>query len=149
MSPNELTKKAQQVKMLFSRDLPNIAAVEGVKHFKRSFQKGIEGFTDDTTIDKWPDIQPATKARKRRKNGSLPPILTGVDGPVNSGNLHDSITARHQPGLVIFSTDVPYAQRHNEGLKGMPKRQFWGRSKALERKITAKLDRELRKIFNA
>jgi hypothetical protein len=34
----------------------------------------------------------------------------------------------------LFYSNVPYARRHNEGLKGMPKRQFLGMERALKPK---------------
>ena len=48
---------------------------------------------------------------------------------------------------MIFYTYKKYAQRHNEGLKGMPKRQFMGKSKTLEDNIKKKLTKELDKVL--
>lgn len=85
------------------------------------------------------------KERKRRKNGKLPPVLT------DSGNLGKSIdwNADYNAKAVVMSSDVAYAQVHNEGggPKNMPQRQFMGPSKALEKKIIEKIDREIDKIF--
>ncbi|MGA0556545.1 phage virion morphogenesis protein [Larkinella sp. VNQ87] len=140
MSPEDFKQAAKQAQAFIQNDVPRIVQVEGKKHFKQSFHN--EGFTD-VTLEKWPDISEKAKDRKRRKNGSLPPILT------DTGNLGDSIDADIQPGQVVFGSDVPYAKRHNEGTNGTPKRQFMGPSKALDQKIIAKIERELKKIFPA
>jgi phage gpG-like protein len=43
---------------------------------------------------------------------------------------------------------VPYAERHNEGLKGMPQRQFMGPSEDFDEKLSEHVEDELDKIFN-
>ncbi|MEZ0611944.1 hypothetical protein ACAW74_25755 [Fibrella sp. WM1] len=117
-----------------------VVRVEGTKHFKESFRN--EGFTDET-LEKWPDITNARKDQKRKKNGNLPPILT------DTGKLGNSITARNDGDEdVVFSSDRPYAKRHNEGDNVMPQRQFMGPSKALDDKIVAKFDRDFQRILN-
>ncbi len=45
---------------------------------------------------------------------------------------------------VTFYTHKEYARRHNEGLEGMPKRQFIGDSKTLFNNIKKEIDR----LFN-
>ena len=45
---------------------------------------------------------------------------------------------------VTFYTHKEYALRHNEGLKGMPKRQFIGDSKTLFNNVKKEIDR----LFN-
>ncbi|MFC5408021.1 phage virion morphogenesis protein [Larkinella bovis] len=139
MDPKSFEQAARKVQTFIQTDIPKIVQVEGKNHFKQSFRD--EGFTDEILV-KWPDISEKAKDRKRRKNGSLTPILT------DSGNLGDSIDADIEPGQVVFGSDVPYAKRHNEGEKGTPKRQFMGPSKALEKKIIDKIDRQLKQFFN-
>ena len=139
----EFQIKAEELKRLLNNRVYTIVGVEAVKHFKASFQKENQGFTD-VTLAPWADISDRRKDQKRKKNGDLPPILT------DTGDLQDSITYEAQPaiGVVTISSDLPYAQRHNEGLAGMPKRQFMGPSKVLFDRIENKIDKEVQKILN-
>ena len=93
----------------------------------------------------------ATVKAKTRKSGAIPPIL------VNKGHLRDSLdyNADFNAGQAVISSDLPYAQVHNEGgtagrnaSAAIPKRQFMGPSKALDRKIITKIERELTKILS-
>lgn len=55
---------------------------------------------------------------------------------VKSGRLRRSVRVVKIEGKrVIVGSDVPYAQRHNEGLKNMPQRKFLGFSERLKKKI--------------
>ena len=130
----------KEAQTFLENKLPTIVGVEATKHFKGSFQPGIEGFTDQA-LEAWPDVSEKRKAQKRRANGSLSPILT------DTGDLADSITWQQQGNNVVISSDLPYAQRHNEGTNGMPKRQFFGASQVLDRTIQAKIERELDRLF--
>ncbi|GAB3734978.1 phage virion morphogenesis protein [Spirosoma lituiforme] len=138
MANSSFDIQISRLRAFVQRDAKTIIRVEAVKHFKQSFRD--EGFTDDT-LEKWPDISGKRKAQKRKRNGNLPPILT------DTGDLGNSITGEENSQGVTISSDKAYAQRHNEGLAGMPKRQFMGPSKALDRKIMAKLDKGIGKIF--
>lgn len=73
-------------------------------------------------------------------------ILIGFN---NGGNkLWKSFRARREKLQVIIFTYKPYAQRHNEGLSGMPKRQFMGNSVYLDKKIKEIVTKILDQIFN-
>lgn len=48
---------------------------------------------------------------------------------------------------ILLVVDVPYAQRHNEGLDGMPKRQFMGNSPILETQIKEMIEKEVDKVW--
>jgi phage gpG-like protein len=137
--PADFTIRISRTRAFFQRDAKRIIRIEGIRHFKKSFQD--EGFTD-AVLEKWPDITPARKKEKRRGNGSLPPILT------DTGDLGNSITGEETSQGVTFSSDKVYAQRHNEGLAGMPKRQFMGPSQQLEQTIMRKLDKGIGRIWN-
>ena len=74
-------------------------------------------------------------------------ILTGF---ATGGNkLRNSFRYRVSlgSGQVTFYTYKDYAQRHNEGLGGMPRRQFMGQSNYLNGQIARKTNIELDKIF--
>ncbi len=136
--PADFTFRVSKVRQFLQRDAKRIARIEGVRHFKQSFQD--EGFTDKA-LDKWLDITPKRKDQKRRGNGSLPPILT------DTGDLGRSVTGTETSQGVVFSSDKVYAQRHNEGLKGMPQRQFMGPSARLEANIMRKWDKGIGRLL--
>ena len=137
-SPEGFKVKVNSIRAFLQRDTKKIIKVEGVNHFKKAFDD--EGFIDDS-LEKWPDISDKRKAQKRKKNGRLAPILT------DTGDLGNSIRGYEGGSGVTFGSDKAYAQRHNEGLAGMPKRQFIGPSKQLDKKIEAKLDRGIGRIL--
>lgn len=66
---------------------------------------------------------------------------------VDSGDLRRSIDYESRPGEVALGTDVKYAQRHNEGLKGMPQRQFMGESSVMDKRVEDWMDKEVEKVF--
>ena len=129
-------------------------------HFRDSFHN--EGFTDETLV-KWPEVerrkeenQKITKNKKTGKKSSrysrkqqTSPILT------DSGDLGDSIKWDMDYNKeIVITTDSEYAQIHNEGgMAGrgkkvkIPKRQFMGPSKQLEKKIEKTLIRGVDLIF--
>jgi len=152
---------AVKVSGFMHSDLPSIVAVEGLGHIKNSFKK--QGFTDRSFV-KWKARKTTdshgrdrTRYRSSRigKKGSLTrygrtlqerPILTGH---ASAGNkLRNSFTAKKSPERVSFVTYKQYAKRHNEGLNGMPKRKFVGRSDELEKQIEKKIEKQLHIIFN-
>jgi len=114
------------------KQLPVIVAREAENHFKEGFRLG--GFLDDV-IQKW---------LPRKKPDAGRGIL------VKSGRLRRSIRA--VPGYdfseIKIASDVPYARRHNEGLDGMPKRQFLGPSKMLHRKIAGFAVEAIKRVFS-
>lgn len=135
---------ASAVKKLLTVDAVTITGKEAKKHFKQGFQRENQGFTDKS-LENWEPLKPATVKRKTRKNGSTPPILT------ETGHLADSIEWKgdYEQQQVIMSSDLPYAQVHNEGggPKNMPQRQFMGPSEVLEKTIVDNIERQLDKIF--
>jgi len=139
MSPEKFKITVSRLRQFLQSDAKTIVRVESVKHFRQSFQD--EGFTDETLV-KWSDISEKRKEQKRKANGNLPPILT------DTGDLGNSITGETVRDGAEISSDKKYAQRHNEGLAGMPKRQFMGPSKALDKKILQKLDKGFGKVLN-
>lgn len=121
-----LIKLFQQEKKTLPAKLGNGA----VKFFRSNFDR--EGFLD-RSVSKW-------KRRKYRPRGGQKKILTV------SGRLKRSIRRLQTSWgrIVIGSKGVIYAERHNEGLKGMPKRQFIGESATLEKAIKKRIEKEIR-----
>ena len=139
-----------------------IIGVEGKNFIQKNFRD--EGFTDTGTT-KWQNRATTDKRGKditryrtdrRGKSGNLNrygsknkdrAILTGF---ATGGNkLRNSFKYRVSLGSsqVTFYTYKDYAQVHNEGLNGMPKRQFMGKSAYLNEQISKKFNTELDKIF--
>ena len=139
-----------------------VIGVEGKNFIQKNFRD--EGFTD-TGTEKWKarkteDRQGRDITRyrtsKRGKAGNLNKygskikdraILTGY---ASGGNkLRNSFKFRVSIGSsqVTFYTYKDYAERHNEGLGGMPKRQFMGKSNYLDSQISRKINTELDKIL--
>jgi phage gpG-like protein len=135
-----LQKQAAETEALM-KQIPAIAGVEAVNHFKENFQ--IEGFDEPNA---WQEV-------KRRQNPTRPDhaaasrkILTG-----ETGNLGRSIQYEAQEGQATVFSDVVYADAHNEGTNtagrnrniSIPKRQFIGESKKLDEKIEKEIERRL------
>lgn len=112
-------------------ELPVILANQAQNYFVDSWSKqGWEGKTWKTPQRKIPGTNaykyPKDKGLGRRTRATL----------VQTGRMRRavgmSIRAKsfEQIRLVV---DLPYAKRHNEGLDGMPKRQFMAQSARLEK----------------
>lgn len=114
---------------------------EAKNHFTQSFRDG--GFTDET-VQKW---TPRKKAGKRAGRAVL----------VDSGDLRRSIHRKSMSRSalsIIIATDLPYAAVHNFGRRAgrgsgfmMPKRQFIGDSRQLNKRIEAIIVKRLDNIF--
>ena len=111
-------------------DVGNTAKTFFVENFRK------QGF-DDKNVQKW---KPRKVADKRAGRAIL----------VKTGDLRRSIIrnpANRAALTVKISTDLAYAARHNDGLKGMPKRQFMGDSYNLNEKVKAVIVKRLDKVF--
>jgi phage gpG-like protein len=91
---------------------------------------------------------------KKRKRGSKRNIGRAV--LTNTGRLRRSLTKKKTGNYtVLISTNVDYAQVHNEGLRSgrgkgfkMPKRQFVGYSQRLRDNLKQKFDLRIKKLFS-
>ncbi len=134
-----------------------VVKVEGIKFIKHNFRK--QGFDNGTGVEKWKDRKKVdkrgrdiTRYRTSRtgKAGAFNKYGRSIQnrsilvGHKTAGNkLTNSFRAvRKGKYTVSFRTYKNYAQRHNEGLDGMPQRKFIGRSKYLDKQIFKKLKRE-------
>lgn len=136
--------------------------VEGKNFISKNFRD--EGFTD-TSTEKWKQRKTVdrqgrdiTRYRTNRKGkqGSLTKYGSNIKGRAiltgfaTGGNkLRNSFKSRISLGSnqVSFYTYKEYADRHNEGLGGMPKRQFIGKSAYLDSQIAKKINTQLDTIF--
>ncbi|TDL99608.1 MAG: phage morphogenesis protein [Flavobacteriaceae bacterium] len=157
---NDFKKRAEKFLKFLTEDYPIIIEKEGLKHFKGSFKK--QGF-EDTNIDKWEPRKTTDKkgrdlTRYRTKRVGEIDSLTKfgkknadrdiLQGHNKGGNrLSNSLTSSHTKKEVTFQTLKSYAKTHNEGLGNMPKRQFMGPSKSLDKIINKKTTEQLNKIF--
>lgn len=162
MNLNDLQKLLDRA----AKDIPDkalrVIGVEGKKFIGKNFRD--EGFTD-TSLQKWQKRKTIdnrgrdiTRYRTNRRGnaGSLNQygqqnkgraVLVGFD--TGGNKIKNSFSYRISLGSkqVSFYTAKPYAERHNEGKGGMPKRQFIGQSNYLNEQIAKKISTELDKIF--
>lgn len=134
--------------------LPEVVAIEGLRHFEKSWDD--QGFTNNNLV-RWKKRKEPKYGKKRwgKKNVGRA-ILVGHQSDTKGTHLKDSLREEHNEKEVIFSTDKAYAQVHNEGGKAgrgkgfiMEKREFMGESQVLNDKIAAKMDREIDKLFKS
>lgn len=95
---------------------------------------------------KWKEVQrniPGTLANKYSKYVGYPPL-------VNTGELYyelfNSIKKKKWPEIYIV-VDSDYASYHNSGTSKIPKRQFVGHTKQLEKEHMNIIQREIDKLF--
>ncbi|SCY94547.1 phage morphogenesis protein [Flavobacterium caeni] len=149
-----------------AREIPEKALiaieVEGKNFIQMNFEN--EGFTD-SVLEKWKERKTTDdqgrditryRTNRRGKRGNLNKYGSGIQdralltGLATGGNkLRNSIKSRVMKSSkqVRFYTSKEYADRHNEGLAGMPKRQFMGKSRYLDKQIAKKITKELDKIL--
>lgn len=154
----------QRLLIRASKEIPDkalrIMGVEGKRFIDKNFRD--QGFTDTSTT-KWKDRKTVdkkgrdiTRYRTNRvgQSGSLNRFGSKNEGrailvgfATGGDKLKNSFRYSVSQGSsrVIFRTYKPYAKRHNEGIEGMPKRQFIGKSAYLNQQISDKIKRELDK----
>jgi|ERR1019366_177745 hypothetical protein len=128
-----------------------------LREFVGTFEKqGWEG-------TKWQEVQrriPGTRAFKYAKRydvgGIKRPILIGKSGGKDGAHKHlragvNNSLSEIGKDFVLFVVKAGgkynYAERHNEGLDGMPKRQFIGYSRLLAKRFEDYIDSEMANCF--
>ena len=129
-------KDFKKMKSAVPKRIGNMA----LNHFLESWDN--EAFSDRSTGDNpW----------KKRKTMTKADIRTGKNRKllIQSGALKRSmkVSSAGWSRIVIGSYGIIYASRHNQGLAGMPKRQFIGRSRILDQKILKMINNEMKKIL--
>jgi phage gpG-like protein len=162
--PGDLHHFSSKLKDKIAEILPVIVAAEGQAHFEASWDN--QGFTDKS-LSKWKKRKAprqftkrdhretaAYKGFKHKDAGRAILVSHGTD--TKGTHLKDSIRTDANTSRVIFATDKPYAQVHNEGGRSgrgsgfiMVKRQFMGASEKLDQKIEKKLTKEITKFFES
>lgn len=159
---SELQKLLDRAAQEIPDKVLKIIGVEGKNFIQKNFRD--EGFTD-TSTEKWQERKTEDrqgrditryrtsrrgKAGKLNKYGSSIKDRAILTGFATGGNkLRNSFRYRVSIGSsqVTFYTYKEYAERHNEGLDGMPKRRFMGKSAYLNTQISKKINKELDKIL--
>jgi len=126
--------KATKIFKLSKSKMPLIIANDAKNHF----QKGFRQDGGQTDKGKW-------RPRKHNPKGKRRGILIGRKG----GRLWRSIgvIGATFSRIEVGSRGIIYAARHNEGLDGMPQREFLGKSKVLDAKTKETIRKEIRKVF--
>lgn len=124
----------------FKIDAPKVIANNSKNWFLEGFRKG--GFQTDASKTGWEKRQPRKKTIKR--NAESPGLKKRK--LILEGDLKRALKVLeqtwHKIEIGVLGEEIPYAERHNEGLKGMPKSEFVGDSKGLNesnKKLLAKL----------
>lgn len=160
MKDFEFRRKLREMTQVVKKEIPTVLRVQGLNFIKRNFQQ--QGF-DDGGLRRWKPRKTVdsqgrdiTRYRTSRvgKRGTLNrygrrigkrAILTGHNSGGNK--LRNSFKARIERNKVVLYTYKPYAERHNEGLDGMPERRFIGNSRTLKHNIEQEVERLFRKVF--
>ncbi len=143
-------------KILKSDDIKDILGVEAVNHFKSSFDN--EGF-EDKNVKKWDNVKRrdplsvwyghSSKKKGFSNAAATNKILKGETNELREANTY----RRTRKGVVVLNSKK-YARVHQFGGKAyiygkkqftMKARPFMGQSDVLNKKIRAKLVRELKK----
>jgi len=119
----------------FNRAVPLLLANEIQNHFVEGFRKG--GGQTDLSRSGWQ----RRKAGARRNRGRA--IL------VDTGQLRRDIQKRMvtKRKIVVGTRNAQYGIYHNDGTGTLPQREFIGVSKALEKKLTAIINREIKRFI--
>jgi phage gpG-like protein len=111
-----------------------------LNHFTQSFRD--QGFTDETK-KAWPG------RKRQRDNGRAILVKSG-----NLRKLRKQNIGKYKARILTNIASREYASVHNNGERSgrgigfnMPKRQFMGHSKLMERKIKSKINSRIQRIF--
>lgn len=143
----QLKEIENQMPNFIADTAPKIVGKIAVSHFKNNFHE--QGFTNKG-VQKWTDVQRRTHPTRPDRAQASRKILTG-----ETGDLGRSIQARAEKGQVVIFSDKEYAKAHNEGTEHagrnrsvrIPKRQFIGESEELREKISAELEKFIKKYM--
>ena len=153
----KLEQKLDAIKAYADANVPKVIGAESIKEFRSNFvNESFDG-------KKWKDVvrrDPKSpwyghsgQTGKKSNSRKSAKILDG-----ETGELRNATSFRTNAKSVTILNDKPYAAVHNEGLMAkiygkkeftMPKRQFVGITKQLEKNITDKIERDLTRIINS
>lgn len=131
---------------VFYKGLSHELGNESRNHFVDSWRN--QGFTD-RSLRKWKEVKRRIQGTKEYKY----PKKKGIGRRtrailVKSGNLRRSVRIlEYAKKYVVLGSDLAYAGVHNAGSDTMPKRQFVGRSHALESRMQKIITNRVNKMF--
>jgi hypothetical protein len=125
------------------KDAPKVIAENSKNHFLEGFRKG--GGQTDESKSGWEkrNARPKTVKRNAESPGKK------ISNLVLEGALRRAVDVLKATWneIIVGTQRVEYAERHNEGLKGMPKREFIGDSKTLNEKNKKTLIKLMTRVF--
>lgn len=127
--------------VVMKEKLPTLVANDTKNYFSKSF------INQAWNGKQWKEVKrriPGTPEYKYPKNKDLSRRTRWILVGKKSTKLRRAVAncARVRPQSwphVVLIVDLPYARRHNEGLDGMPKRQFMGQTVELRNKQTNRI----------
>jgi phage gpG-like protein len=128
-------------------DLPRLLANQAQNHFADSFKAGGWDGRPWKEVKRRQEGTPEYKyPKKKGLSRRTKPIL------VKSGTLRRAVSMSARVvtwDKIQLVVDLPYAERHNEGKDGMPKRQFMGDSQALKDKQIKLINEYMEKVWKS
>lgn len=122
--------------------LPALLGNQAQRYFVGSWtQQGFDGRKWVTPNRKIPD----TREYKRASVAARTRATMIQSGALRRATGNSMRTATFKKTELII--DLPYAKRHNEGLKGMPQRQFVGQTRRLSAMQYDLIKKNLRSIW--
>lgn len=129
-------REAQQRMNILVERVPSIIGVESVNIVKENFK--LQGYDSGAGITKWQPRKESTNKAYSNRKGKYKGSVFNADRKIlqQTMNLYNAQAYKVLSRTVVIGADrtiVPYAQIHNEGLRGnafgkysfqMPKRQF-------------------------
>jgi len=145
-NPQDTGKSIDQVSLELKNAIHNIipgkVRIVALAFFDDSFKN--QGF--GRGVEKWAPRKPVYRRGKQQGLGRA--IL------IKKGRLRRSIRGTMANNMVIVSTDVPYAQVHNEGGRAgrklaatIPKRQYMGNHAILTQDLETMILNEIKKAM--
>lgn len=127
--------KSKQAFETFKTKAPQVLANDSLNHFSEGFR--MNGGKTEASKTGW---EPRKQNAKRNSGRGI---------LIDTGALRRSlkVISATWKNIVIGSVGTAYAERHNEGLSGMPKREFIGDSNELNEKNKKTLVRLLTSVF--
>lgn len=136
-SITDAVKKTQAAFKKIQSASKTVVATEAKNHFKQSWRQ--QGF-EDRTVEKWPEVKRRIKGTEAYKNASRAARRRAI--LVETGALRRSVKViRRNWPVVVGTRGISYARKHNDGAGNLPKRQFIGYSRKLEKRTLKQITR--------
>ncbi len=158
----DMQRIIRQAQQLISTRLPGIIKVEGLDFIHDNFD--AQGFNTGNSIQRWQARKPPKAMWRRRgktvNKGTSQQLRATKAGSKFQRDVNRAILVKRghlrrawdndskaTDAQVAFRNTLPYAEPHNEGVMPQPQRKQIGDSANLDKRIMAKIDREMQKLF--